>query len=143
MEQSASGTLLGAILYCWMPLVESLGSPGPKFRPVLVIGHDPASGKVCVAPGTTRRLSEQFRGELIVTDKDKVTGGQGLHATTKFRLRDGTWLPLGPRFFRGHGQKYRFAGAIPMARQRELLEALREAAPNLDEGVSSSLSGLI
>lgn len=134
---NASGTLLGAILYCWMPHVESPGSPGPKFRPALIIGHDVVNNKVCVAPGTTQRLDDQFCGEFIITEEDSVAGGEGLHATTKFRLKDGIWLPLGPRFFMGHGRKYRFAGAVPMRRQREFFEALREAEPYLDDSVFS------
>lgn len=120
MEKS----LLGAIVYCWLPLTEAPYEPGPKFRPVLVVEHDMQSGRVRVAPGTTRKLDLLYRGEFLVDDAE---GGEGLHCTTKFKLLGSLWLSLQPRFFLGHGRKFRCAGSVPLSRQRLFFEALREA----------------
>lgn len=117
-------SLLGAIVYCWLPLTEAPHEPGPKFRPVLVVEHDQRLGIVRVAPGTTRNLDLLYRGEFLVDDAE---AGEGLHCTTKFKLLGSLTLPLEPRFFMGHGRKFRVAGSVPLSRQRLFYEALREA----------------
>lgn len=135
---SATRSLIGAIVYCWMPFAEAPTDPGPKYRPVLVIGHDLEKGRLCVAPGTSRKLDRQFKGEFIVQNAAHDSGGLGLHGQTKFCLRSALWLPLSPEFFQGHGRKYRFAGAVPLRQQFEFFEALREAEPYLDREAFSS-----
>nr|WP_298057465.1 hypothetical protein [uncultured Halomonas sp.] len=128
MATSSQGSLLGAVLYCWMPHSETPLQPGPKFRPVLVIDHDTATNKVRVAPGTTQRLASLYRGEILI---ESVLGGAGLHQPTKFKVKQASWLPLTPAFFKGHGNEHRFGGVIPLHRVRELHEIVREALPEL------------
>ncbi|WP_075881898.1 type II toxin-antitoxin system PemK/MazF family toxin [Vreelandella massiliensis] len=128
---------VGSVIYAWMPHSETPHQPGPKYRPVLVVGVDDESGSLCIAPGTTQKLDSVLRGQILI---DKIHDGQGLQQPTKFKIDNARWVPLTPAFLMGHGQQYRFAGAIPIYKVRELYEVIREADPELRSRRITSLA---
>lgn len=120
---------IGSVVYAWMPHSETPHQPGPKYRPVLIVGVDDESGSLCIAPGTSQRIDTVFRGQICV---DQVHDGRGLQQPTKFKVDNARWIPCSPAFLQGHGKQYRFAGAIPVKQVRELYEVIREAGQELN-----------
>jgi hypothetical protein len=102
---------LGDVVYCCFP--ESIGKPGPKPRPALVIGFADLSDKtkaVIVAYGTSQGTTRLHSGEFLIS----ATDGEGYRAAglsfpTKFDLRQKATLPYTDEWFRvpptpPHGQ---------------------------------------
>lgn len=129
---------VGSVIYAWMPESETPHQPGPKYRPVLIVDVDDNNGAVCIAPGTTQKLDSVLRGQILIK---KLHDGQGLQQTTKFKIDNARWVPASSDFLMGHGQQYRFAGAIPIYKVRELYEVVREADPELRKRRFTSLTG--
>ena len=128
---------VGSVIYAWMPYSETPHQPGPKFRPVLIVAVDETNNCLCIAPGTTQKLDDALRGQIRI---DTVTDGRGLPQPTKFKVDNAQWVPRTDAFFKGHGQQYRFAGAIPLKKVRELYEVIQEATPELSSRYVTSLA---
>jgi hypothetical protein len=102
---------LGDIVYCRFP--QSVGKPGPKPRPALVVGfaefEDKTKG-VVVAYGTSQGTTRLNSGEFLVSPTDgEAYRLAGLSYPTKFDLRKTQTLPYTDEWFRvpptpAHGQ---------------------------------------
>lgn len=128
---------IGSVIYAWMPHSEAPHLPGPKFRPVLVVGVDEKAAALCIAPGTSQKIDLVYRGQIRV---DQVVGGRGLLQPTKFKVDEARWVPCSPGFLQGHGHQYRFAGEIPVNLIRELYEVIREVEHDLSNRCVVSLA---
>ncbi|WP_439894968.1 type II toxin-antitoxin system PemK/MazF family toxin [Pseudomonas syringae] len=89
----------GDILLAKFPLVESLGSPGPKCRPVLVLSYSAADHSVIVAYGTSVRTDKLFPGEFLLDPLDPGFSLSGLSYRTKFNLARVVQLPFDSDWF--------------------------------------------
>lgn len=101
----------GDIVYCRFP--QTLGNPGPKPRPALVIGlikFPDGSPGVRVAYGTSQKVNSLKSGEFAMTSADGAAYElAGLSHSTKFDLRNTHDLPYTEEWFRvppapAHGQ---------------------------------------
>ncbi len=116
--------LVGAVLFAWMPEDEHPHSPGPKFRPVLVIDADADSRRLKVAYGTSQRTGVNHKGEITFQQNEIP----GLRKDTKFCLGQSKWIPLSAEFLSRSGQSSDLAilGIIPKSRSRALLLRIEE-----------------
>lgn len=115
--------LVGAVISCWYPQHDSPGLPGPKFRPVLVVGFDPEAKALHVVYGTSQHTHRNGRGEITFTPAEI----NGLSKDTKFSLRNAAWLPLSAEYFACAKGTYQILGSIPKARLGQLADAVAEA----------------
>lgn len=116
---------VGAIVRCWFPESESVMSPGPKFRPVLVLMVDDESipvPRVLVAYGTSQHTERNARGEF--TAPRSVV--PELDCDTKFCLKQAVWLPMSREYFTARGRQS-LPIAIPARLHPMLARALHEA----------------
>ena len=92
----------GDIVYCRFP--ESLGKPGPKPRPALVIGlvkFADGSRGVRVAYGTSQKVDTLKSGEFAITSADVAAYElAGISYPTKLDLRNTQDLPYTEDWFR-------------------------------------------
>jgi len=114
--------LVGAVISCWYPQHDKPSQPGPKFRPVLVVGFDSKAKRINVVYGSSQRTHQLGRGEITFTP-DEING---LSKDTKFSLRNAAWLPLCSDFFACSSGKYQILGTIPKARLGQLEDAIEE-----------------
>ena len=92
----------GDIVYCRFP--ETIGKPGPKPRPALVLGivefGDGTRG-VRVAYGTSQKVDKLLAGEFSITPADgSAYELSGLSFPTKFDLKNTHDLPYDENWFR-------------------------------------------
>ncbi len=95
---------VAAVVRCWLPEVESVLVPGPKFRPVLVMAVDDESHvvpRVLVAYGTSQHTERVALGEFVAP-RSVVPE---LECDTKFCLRRALWLPLSCEYFAARGRQ--------------------------------------
>lgn len=115
--------LVGAIMFAWMPEDENPSRPGPKYRPVLVVSADPATKRLLVAYGTSRRVERNGKGELTIR-REEING---LSCDTKFCLRNSKWIPLADAYLLDNKtKKPTVLGTIPRNRRDDLIDRLRE-----------------
>jgi hypothetical protein len=92
----------GDIVYCFFP--EEVGIPGRKPRPALVttiVEFDDGTLGVCVAYGTSKKVSDLRAGEFAITPDDgEAYTHSGLSFPTKFNLRKREYLPYTTQWFR-------------------------------------------
>ena len=91
----------GDIVWCAFP--ETVGQPGPKNRPALVVRVAPTTHAVSVVYGTSRRTDKLFPTEIVLDPTDAGFALSGLSYRTKFDLAvqvqlpfDGTWFSPAP-----------------------------------------------
>lgn len=112
----------GEVIRVWMPEAEDVFSPGPKFRPVLVLAVDERDGRteVQVAYGTSQQTDRRNLGEFVVSLSEF-----SLEKTTKFTLAKTYWLPLTPEYFVSDGEQC-FMGKLPVSARYKLRFAAEE-----------------
>lgn len=91
----------GDIVWCYFPLFERLGNPGPKARPALVISVSDAHSAVEVVYGTTQktRLNEIRSAEFVMDPHDSGFADSGLAGRTKFNFDRSVKLPFTSDWF--------------------------------------------
>lgn len=93
---------VGDIVYCRFP--ESVGNPGPKPRPALVVAlgrFADGSPAVKVAYGTSEKTRQLYSGEFIIAPQDGAAyRDSGLSYPTKFDLGNVATLPYTDEWFR-------------------------------------------
>ncbi|PWC19527.1 type II toxin-antitoxin system PemK/MazF family toxin [Brenneria corticis] len=87
---------LGDILWCHFPESERLGIPGPKPRPVLVVGRHAESYSVLIVYGTSQKTQNVYPTEFVVLADDEVTG---LFYDTKFDMARRILVPFTQQWF--------------------------------------------
>lgn len=102
---------VGDIVWCRFPQHESLGSPGPKPRPALIVAVSPSTHEVEVAYGTSQKtaLSQIYPTEFLIDPHAQGGGASGLSLPTKFDMThtvklpfDSTWFSKAPGFSAHH-----------------------------------------
>jgi hypothetical protein len=87
---------------CWgrFPYDKSLGNPGPKARPCLVLAvyQEETRYQVLVAYGTTQLQRGLKSGEFLLDDR-KAMAQAGLTDDTKFDLNNHVLLPYNDKWF--------------------------------------------
>lgn len=114
--------LVGAVVSCWYPQHDAPNKPGPKFRPVLVVGYDDKAKRLKVVYGTSQNTHRNGLGEITFSQKEI----NGLSKDTKFCLRNADWLPLHRDYFADARGKQEILGSIPKARLSDLWDAIHE-----------------
>lgn len=89
----------GDIVDCHFP--ETVGVPGPKERPALVLEVEESLDNtlgcvVTVAYATSKKITQVYPGEFVVSARDRSTG---LHVDTKFDLARNHRLPFDSAWF--------------------------------------------
>lgn len=97
-----------AIVWCRFPYDKSLGDPGPKPRPGIVLNialdEESGEGEVQVIYGTTQLKMMQRMNDFFVTNVAEMDAC-GLNKATRFDLDNIAWLPWAEEWFgtlRGH-----------------------------------------
>lgn len=88
--------------FVWCRFPETLGVPGPKNRPALVIGVADDDHRVRVCYGTTKKTDTLYPGEFVIDPDDDGFALSGLAARTKFDLGNCVDLPFNSRWFVRH-----------------------------------------
>lgn len=120
-------------MWCWFPEGSAI-RPGRKPRPALVISvmQTQTPARVRVAYGTSRRVTEVYPGEFVLSPEDgDAFELSGLSYPTKFNLRGTVVLAYAPGWFSiPPGQPY---GATPKlgSLHPALLERLHAAAAKI------------
>ncbi|MGE8046005.1 type II toxin-antitoxin system PemK/MazF family toxin [Pseudomonas monteilii] len=89
----------GDIVWAMFPNVETLGIPGPKPRPALVLFISDEDHAIQVAYGTSQRTDRLYRGEFVLDPHDQGFSLSGLSVRTKFDLSRVVTLPFNSDWF--------------------------------------------
>lgn len=89
----------GDIVWAKFPNVETLGTPGPKPRPALVLFISDEDHAIQVAYGTSQRTDRLYRGEFVLDPNDQGFSTSGLCVRTKFDLKRLVTLPFDSDWF--------------------------------------------
>lgn len=119
-----TSALLGAVIFSWFPEDEDPSSPGPKFRPTLIVEIDHKKRRLRLAKGTSQHTTHLGRGEFTV-EKDNL---DGLEKDTKFCLMNTKWVPLTTEFLSitKRSINFRVVGHLNLDCQKRLLRAISE-----------------
>lgn len=82
----------GDIVWCHFP--ESVGRPGPKPRPALVLALAPAFKAITVAYGTSQKTDRIYQTEFLVDTSDPNFALTGLSVPTKFDMGKQVQIPF-------------------------------------------------
>lgn len=74
----------GDIVWCKFP--QTIGNPGPKPRPALVVTVSTEDHAIQVAYGTSQKVSKLYPGEFALNPDDSGYEASGLAYPTKFNL---------------------------------------------------------
>ncbi|MEK9498484.1 hypothetical protein V2H77_18855 [Photorhabdus sp. P32] len=92
---------IGSIVWC--RFLESVGMPGPKPRPALVIAVSPTDHAVIVVYGASQKTHQINPGEFLIQTTDADFELTGLAYDTKFNLNnevklfyDSNWFDVAP-----------------------------------------------
>lgn len=113
----------GDIVWCHFP--QSLGEPGPKPRPALVVAVSLADHAVMVVYGTSQKTDKIYPGEFVLDPNDAGFADSGLSYRTKFNLSTQVKLPFSHGWF---DQAPGFAGHIPLPKMGVLHPSYMAAA---------------
>ena len=97
MANFAPAPALGDIVLCRFP--QSVGVPGPKIRPALVIGVALQAHAVRVAYGTSKKLDRLYPTEFCIEQHSPGYIASGLSFPTKFDLARQVKLPFTTEWF--------------------------------------------
>lgn len=115
----------GAIWLVWFPESEEVFSPGPKFRPAVILDANRKQDgtlEVLVAYGTTKRTKERRLDEFVVRAEQPLR----LRADTKFKLGKLAWLPVTEQWFSKAGACVHL-GNVPLKSMQDFMLACRAA----------------
>lgn len=103
----------GDFVWCHYPV--SIGKPGPKPRPALVVRVAPSSHEVAVAYGTSQKAypPKVYPTEFVLDPSDPGFQTSGLSLRTKFDVNTLVQLPFNNEWF---GAAPGLAGHIPLPR---------------------------
>jgi hypothetical protein len=89
----------GDIVWCHFP--QSIGKPGPKPRPALVLACAPTTHEIMVAYGTSQKTDPHsiYPGEFVMDPQDAGFSVSGLTYRTKFNLADRVKIPFDSNWF--------------------------------------------
>ncbi|AUF97200.1 hypothetical protein CXQ80_15845 [Pseudomonas sp. 02C 26] len=92
----------GDIVWCKFP--ETVGIPGPKNRPCLILGVFDEDHMVRVCYGTSQKTGQEeiYPGEFVMDPQDDGFDISGLGPRTKFDLNNTFDLPFTDRWFHPH-----------------------------------------
>lgn len=90
----------GDIVWCQFP--QSIGMPGPKPRPALVIAVSPTDHAVRIAYGTSKKTNKIYQNEFVLDPKDIGFIDSGLTTRTKFDLSNIVQVPFNSIWFSAH-----------------------------------------
>ena len=116
---------VGTIVGCYFPLDENPGSPGDKYRPVLISGVDAKKNAVAAVFGTSqtprkRTTPVKYYEFIIAAGENK----NSLSEDTLFNSSRYVWLPYEPRYFCKYTQPSIY-GKIPKERVQEISSILQ------------------
>jgi len=90
------------IVWCRFPYDDSLGTPGPKPRPAIVLNvavdAEAGEGEVQVVYGTTKTKALRRPRDFFVTNVSEMDAC-GLDKATRFDLDKMTWIPWANEWF--------------------------------------------
>lgn len=90
------------IVWCRFPFHESLGEPGPKPRPAIVLNSavdaEAGEGEVQLVYGTTQTKFRQRPRDFFVTNVSEMDAC-GLDKATRFDLDKVAWIPWAKEWF--------------------------------------------
>lgn len=109
----------------WCHFPQSLGEPGPKPRPALVVAVSLADHAVMVVYGTSQKTDKIYPGEFVLDPNDAGFADSGLSHRTKFNLSTQVKLPFSHGWF---DQAPGFAGHIPLPKMGVLHPSYMAAA---------------
>lgn len=87
----------GDIVWCRFP--QTLGTPGPKPRPALVIAISQNDHAVLIAYGTSQKTNRIYPGEFLLDKSDAGFLDSGLSVATKFDLNNRVKVPFDSDWF--------------------------------------------
>lgn len=87
----------GDIVWCNFP--QTLGNPGPKPRPALVVAVATAQHAVKIAYGTSQKTNKLYPGEFVLDPADAGFSDSGLATCTKFDLGQTVTVPFDSDWF--------------------------------------------
>jgi mRNA-degrading endonuclease toxin of MazEF toxin-antitoxin module len=87
----------GDIVWCHFP--ESVGTPGPKARPALVIAVSSFDHAVSIAYGTSQKTYNIYPKEFVLDPADSGFPASGLAVRTKFDLNNIVKVPFNSEWF--------------------------------------------
>jgi mRNA-degrading endonuclease toxin of MazEF toxin-antitoxin module len=82
----------GDIVWCLFP--ETVGQPGPKPRPALVLAVAPALKAITVAYGTSQKTDRIYPTEFLIDSTDPNFALTGLSVPTKFDMAHQVQIPF-------------------------------------------------
>lgn len=82
----------GDIVWCLFP--ETVGQPGPKPRPALVLAVAPAFKAITVAYGTSQKTDRIYPTEFLIDSTDPNFSLTGLSVPTKFDMAHQVQIPF-------------------------------------------------
>lgn len=82
----------GDIVWCLFP--ETVGQPGPKPRPALVLAVAPEFKAISVAYGTSQKTDRIYPTEFLVDSSDPNFALTGLSVSTKFDMAHQVQIPF-------------------------------------------------
>lgn len=82
----------GDIVWCLFP--ETVGQPGPKPRPALVLAVAPELKAITVAYGTSQKTDRIYPTEFLIDSNDPNFALTGLSVPTKFDMANQEKIPF-------------------------------------------------
>lgn len=121
---------VGDIVWCKFP--ESLGNPGPKGRPALVVRVSKEDHAIAVIYGTSQKVNKIYPTEFLISDTDQMFADSGLSFSTKFDTEHLVTLPFDTDWFEISPSPNRMTplpkiGVLHISYQAKLLAARQEA----------------